>query len=97
MRNAYDSDTDISDLSDFELPLKPNGISMPAGGISSPNPAHSDLEPSERGKHSDDSALNARIVAEELGKLQYWRAANVGIVSEGVPRFDFRDPSALGL
>ena len=91
-QNVYDSsESDLSDFGDLEMPLKIRGEQKRELGP--PLTYHAESESSD-----DDESENfdARVVVEEVKRLQYWRASTATPESVAGPVLDLRDPSSLG-
>jgi gamma-tubulin complex component 5 len=93
IRNAYDSsESDPSDFGDFEIPLKSRGEQKP--NIGPPLSSHDESELSDDGESEN---FNAKIVMEEVRRLQYWRASTATPEPIAGPVFDLGHPSSLGM
>jgi gamma-tubulin complex component 5 len=90
-QNVYDlSESDLSDFGDLEMPLKIRGEQKRDLG---PLIYHAESESSD-----DDESENsdARVVVEEVKRLQYWRTSTATPEPVAGPVFDLGDPSSLG-
>jgi len=91
-QNVYDlSESDLSDFGDLEMPLKIRGEQKRDSGP--PLIYHPESESSD---DDESEYFDARVVVEEVKRLQYWRTSAATSEPVAGPAFDLGDPSSLG-
>lgn len=95
-RNAYDSDSDLSDFSDFELRFETQKGRKRDNTSPEPPLGGSDTSIGEQ-DYPNEHSLNATIAVEDFQALQYWISSSIAPrINDRLLKFDLGDPSSLG-